>query len=87
VVEVMAVGVPVVATPDAVFGMGLTPGRGLFLHETDEALANQCLALLHDPAELAAQSRLARQQVEETFSFQATYARLAQALRAMVRDV
>ena len=85
VVEVMAVGVPVVATPDAVFGMGLAPGRGLFLHETDEALANQCLALLHDPAELAAQSRLARQQVEETFSFQATYARLAQALRAVVQ--
>jgi glycosyltransferase involved in cell wall biosynthesis len=81
-IEVMAVGIPVVATPDAVYGMGLTDGEGLLLAEQDAALSNYAVILERDCAWAQKQSRLARQQVEAKFSFAATYEALAEALFA-----
>jgi glycosyltransferase involved in cell wall biosynthesis len=85
-VEAMALGVPVVTTPDAVDGMGLEAGRGLMLTSSDEAMAEAALELLRDPAETERQSRGARDQVERTLGFEATYGRLADDLAAFVRD-
>jgi glycosyltransferase involved in cell wall biosynthesis len=79
-IEVMALGVPVVATPDAVYGMGLTAGEGLLLAEQDVALSNYAVSLAQDRAWAQTQSRLARQQMEAKFSFVATYEALAKTL-------
>jgi glycosyltransferase involved in cell wall biosynthesis len=79
-IEVMALGVPVVATPDAVYGMGLEVDKGLLLAEEDSGLANHALALLNRSHWAREQSRLAREQVEKTFSFEATYGKLAEDL-------
>lgn len=79
-IEVMALGVPVVATPDAVYGMGMDVNKGLFLAEADEELAEYCLALIQQPDWAQQQSLLARQQVEGKFSFEATYGQLAKDL-------
>ena len=46
VVELMAVGVPVVATPDAVAGMDLHDGEEILLGESTEELARALVALL-----------------------------------------
>jgi glycosyltransferase involved in cell wall biosynthesis len=81
-VEVMALGVPVVTTPDAVHGMGFEPGQGLYLGNDDEALSAHVLALLADPDRLAQASSLARRQVEEQFSFDETYGRLSREMIA-----
>jgi glycosyltransferase involved in cell wall biosynthesis len=81
-IEVMAVGTPVVATPDAVFGMGLEAGQGLLLAEQDDTLAEQCRMLLLDCAMAQQTSIRARAQVEERFGFDATYGYLARELRA-----
>ncbi len=75
-VEVMALGVPTVVTPDAVWGMDLEVGRGLLIGESDEALAAHALSLLDDQRVAAAQSRAAREQVEAGFSLSNTYDRL-----------
>jgi glycosyltransferase involved in cell wall biosynthesis len=83
-IEAMAVGTPVVATPDAVFGMGLEAGQGLLLAEQDGTLAEQCRKLLQDGAMSQQMSLRARAQVEERFGFDATYGHLAQELRAFV---
>lgn len=84
-IEVMAVGTPVVATPDAVYGMGLTVDKGLLLGHDDETLARHCRVLL-ERADLALeQSKLARRQVEENFSFDATYGKLADELYRFAR--
>ena len=82
-VEVMALGVPVVATPDAVFGMGMIPGRGLFLEESDGQLAARALELLESREWAVEQSRRAREMVIDKFSFEATYGRLARELLAL----
>ncbi len=81
IVEVMALGVPVVATPAAVDGMELKSGRGIILANSDDALANSVLTLLSAPNELAAQSRLARSEMERLYSLDNTYGRLMSELR------
>ena len=85
-VEAMALGVPVVTTPDAVHGMGLEAGRGLFLETTDAGMAGRCMDLLQDPEKLAQQGEQARAQVESLFGFEATYGRLADELLAFTRE-
>lgn len=80
VVEVMALGLPVVATADAVFGMGLQAGQGLLLAEGDRELADHCLTLLNDPAGAKQHSLLAREQVVDQYSFAKTYGYLASQL-------
>jgi glycosyltransferase involved in cell wall biosynthesis len=86
IIEAMALGVPVVATPDAVFGMGLQNERGLFLADSDESLAAAALRLLQSSGFARQHSLLARDQVESQFSFQASYMRLASELSGFVSD-
>ena len=81
IVEVMALGVPVLATPDAVDGMELVSGRGLMLAGSDDVMAAQAVELLSDEARLAEQSRLARSEMERLYSLENTYGRLMSDLR------
>lgn len=79
-VEVMALGVPVITSPEAVDGMGMKVGRGIFLEKAFPRMAEACLRLLEDPVFARQQSEAARAQVEEKFSYEATYDRLAREL-------
>lgn len=76
-IEVMALGIPVIATPDAVHGMNLEIEKGLYLNDDDAVLADWCVRLIQDRDWAYKQSLLARQQVEDKFSFDATYSQLA----------
>lgn len=75
-IEVMALGIPVVATSDAVFGMDLKEGEGLFIRNNPEEMASAVLDLLSDQDLLRLQSRLAMSQTEINFSYPATYQKL-----------
>lgn len=81
IVEVMALGVPLVATPGAVDGMELESGRGVILADSDDALAESALELLSAPNQLEAQSRLARSEMERLYNLDNTYGRLMTELR------
>jgi len=81
IVEVMALGVPVLATPDAVDGMELESGRGLLLAESGEIMAARALELLSDGVRLAQQSHSARSEMERLYSLENTYGRLISDLR------
>lgn len=85
VIEAMALGVPVIATPDAVYGMDLDPGQGLILAESVEEMAERLIELLKDPALARDQSLAARQQVTARFAFAHTYERFAVALEKWLR--
>ncbi len=69
-IEVMALGVPAVVTPDAVHGMDMPHGNGILLGDSDGQLADHCLDLLEDRCFQSEQSRLARQHVERVYSFE-----------------
>lgn len=79
-IEAMALGVPVVATPDAVYGMDLDDGAGCLLASTNASLARECLRIVRDRDEARQQSIMARRQVENKYSFQATYGALTKSL-------
>ena len=84
-VEVMALGVPLVASHDAVWGMELQDGKGLLLGRDADELTTQALRLLDDGLFAEEQSRLARQQVERIFSLDNTYGRLTRELNDWLR--
>lgn len=79
-IEAMALGVPVVATPDAVYGMDMVPGQGLLLEAADDGLAKACISLIENADQACEHSQLARRQVEQKYSYEATYGRFAQEL-------
>ena len=76
IVELMALGIPVIASPDAVAGMGLEAGNGLFLAENEEGFAEFGCRLGLDPTEAAETSKIARKEAERLFSTKATYGNL-----------
>jgi len=80
IVELAALGVPIVATPDAVWGMGIQKDRGVLLADSDAGLAEYCVRLLENSEFAKAQSIDARALVEDKYSFDATYAQLADQL-------
>jgi len=79
-IEAMALGVPVVATPNAVYGMNLDTGLGLFLSDNNAILADYSTQFIEQTRWAHEQSHLARQQIEDRFGFDTTYGRLAQDL-------
>jgi glycosyltransferase involved in cell wall biosynthesis len=85
-VEVMALGVPVVASPDAVYGMELEDGKGMLLGGDEKELAAQTIRLLSDDVYAERQSSLARQQVERYCSVESTYGRLVEEVFAWVQS-
>ncbi|WP_406700188.1 glycosyltransferase family 4 protein [Singulisphaera sp. Ch08] len=80
-VEVMALGVPVVTTLDAVSGMELENGQGILVGEADNDLARQVLRLLNDDDFAAEQSHRARSQVEGRYDVPNTYGKLMKDLK------
>jgi len=84
VVEVMALGVPVVASPDAVDGMELQHAAGIFLERQERNMAAVSLLLLTDRGFAQAQSRSARREIEARFSFPSCYSSLARDLGRLV---
>jgi glycosyltransferase involved in cell wall biosynthesis len=72
-IEVMSLGVPVVCTTDAVYGMNLENGYGVLAYDDDGAIAEAATEVLTSPDFAKGHSLAARRQVEEKFSFDATY--------------
>jgi glycosyltransferase involved in cell wall biosynthesis len=85
-IEVMALGVPLVASSDAVNGMELEDGRGLLLGHNDSDLVHHVLHLLRDKNYSRHQSHLAREQVELSYSIDNTYGRLTDQLRTWLSN-
>jgi glycosyltransferase involved in cell wall biosynthesis len=76
-IEVMAIGVPLVTNHDAVYGMDLFDNNGISLGETNSDLGDLIIKLINDRTFAEEQSRLARAEIERNYSFQNTYGRLA----------
>jgi glycosyltransferase involved in cell wall biosynthesis len=85
VVEVMALGVPLIASPDAVYGMGLEPNHGLLLAGSGREMAKHVLQLLREPMLARRHSVEANEQVTRSFAFPKTYGRFASDLEAWLR--
>jgi sugar transferase (PEP-CTERM/EpsH1 system associated) len=76
VLEALASSIPVVATPEAVRGLGLADGDGVRLARTAEALAARTVELLTDAPARRALGREARRIVETRFAWPGDLTRL-----------
>ena len=81
----MEVGVPIVASWDAVDGMGIS-SNAILLADTNEELASLAIKILVDRDFSISISRLGRQEVENKFSHQATYQNFFSALSSWITE-
>lgn len=72
IIEVMAVGVPLVVSEDAIAGMGIAE-HAIKIGRTDAEIANNALEILENENMAQQMSLLARQDVEKKYSFESTY--------------
>lgn len=77
VLEAMAMGRPVVASPAAFEGIDAAPGRDLLVAEGSKAQAEAVLALLADPGRAGAMGKAARRRMEDGYSWDARLGPLA----------
>ena len=84
VLEAMAVGTPVVATPRAAAGLDVRAGEHLLVAEDAAGLAAAARILLRDPARARTLARAARTLVEERYRWEDSAAAVEQAWRAAV---
>ena len=82
VLEAMAAGTPVVATPRAVAGLALGTGEEVLVADDAAGLAAAAVALLRDPARARAQARAARALVERRYRWEDSAAGVEAAWRA-----
>ena len=80
-VDALRLGVPVVATPIGVEGIGIEPGREAIVAEDAEALAKGVLELFRDPERCAALSDAGTDLVRRRFSRAAARAAIGKAFR------
>jgi len=84
VLEAMAAGTPVVATPRAVAGLALGAGVEVLVADDATGLAAAAVALLRDPARARAQARAGRALVERRYRWEDSAAGVEAAWRAAV---
>ncbi len=80
-VEVMSLGVPTVASRDAVWGMELDGGGGVLLADDDEGLAGLVVDVLGDEARARELGEKGRMCVETLLTVDATYGRWMREVR------
>jgi glycosyltransferase involved in cell wall biosynthesis len=76
IIEVMSLGIPVIASPEAFAGMGLTDNNGIFSAESPQDFANIAKRLSSNPDFSKQQSLLARASIENGFTTEKTYQKL-----------
>ncbi len=84
VLEAMAMGRVVVATPAGLNGLDLSPGEDVICEETAEGLAREIAALCADPLRRKTLERKARQTVQSRYDWDAIGERQCQLYRDMI---
>ncbi|MEO1015843.1 MAG: glycosyltransferase [Pseudomonadota bacterium] len=80
----LRMGVPVVATPIAIEGMGLVSGRDVLVGETAQAFSDQMARLYKDEATWAAMARAGRVAARERFGYEQAKKRLKTFTEALI---
>lgn len=77
IVEVMALGVPIVGTHNALDNAGLTSGKDAYISDGNEKMANYLIELLNDSEKRNLMSKNCKEFVSKNFSLEKTYGKLS----------
>ena len=83
IIELMYFGIPVLTSPDAVWGMGFTAGVNIFNYNPGDDIANEIMRLLNDRDNRERVACNAKKYVEQEFTFEATYKNLSKELKQL----
>jgi glycosyltransferase involved in cell wall biosynthesis len=86
VLESLAYGLPVVATPVAVRGLGLEAGRHLAVAGSEQEFAAACADLLRNPERARDMAEAGRREVTRRFTWEATGSAARDVVRSLLRD-
>jgi glycosyltransferase involved in cell wall biosynthesis len=81
IIELMYYGVPVLTTEDGVWGMGFQSGIDILLFNSSDSLSLKIEQAIKDPEKLVRIALNAQNKVEQEFSFEATYQKLAKEIK------
>jgi len=81
-IEVLSLGIPVIASPDAYAGMNLSENHGVLPAKNILDFVILCEKLVTDHSFAEEQSNLARLEIEKKFSIESTYEKLFSDLKA-----
>ena len=87
IIELMYYGIPVLTKEDGVWGMGFKNGIDILLFKTSEQLVNSIDQAIKDPKQLACIALQAQYKVEQEFSFEATYQKLAKEIKQSYHEI
>jgi glycosyltransferase involved in cell wall biosynthesis len=87
IIELMFYGSPVLTTEDGVWGMGFQNGIDILLFNTSEQLVHSIEQSIKDPKQLASIALRAQNKVEQEFSFEATYQKLAKEIKQSYHEI
>lgn len=85
ILECMAMGVPVVTSPEAAGGVDAVPGEHLLVADSPQDYAGKLLRLMGDPAARNALGRASRARVESNHSWAGSMARLDRIIEDCLR--
>lgn len=86
VLEALALGVPVVAYPEAIAGLELGEGEGLRLANSADEFVAELARLLEDPAAASALGQRGREAIAARYSWEQTYGRFPSLYEEWIRE-
>ena len=86
ILEAMALGTPVVATPKAAEGLEVIPNKHLLIGENNIAFAQQVVRILQDPCLRMSLAEAGRKLVEERYGWEAIGNKFEQLVKATVQN-
>ena len=86
IVELMSLEIPVICSEQAVDGMDLNSGEGLYFADDDISFSNNCINLLYNEDLINRQKLLARKQISLKYSIDKSYGYLNKSLFKEVKN-
>ena len=76
IIEIMALGIPVITTNDAIFGMNLKESKGVYIADKIIDYSEICLTLLQEKNKNISEGKMNSQYSKELYSYEKTYTKV-----------
>jgi len=76
IIEIMALGLPIITTNDAIFGMNLKDSKGIYIADNLIDYSEICLTLLQEKNKNISEGKMNSQYSKELYSYEKTYTKV-----------